>query len=144
MESGSCLAAADRTEYFMNLTVVCVAAALICVGTTAASAESSVALTANVVSVASNVSASIAGLNAASVQSLPGFPVKAYRDGHRSGRVLLGYTVNADGSVSDVQLIDAYPMQVFTRTASKTVERWRFEPTGSSERRMVEFQFTAD
>ena len=57
------------------------------------------------------------------------------------GRVRLEYTVNADGSVGVV--VEAFPVEVFTRTARRAVASWRFVPTGASERRTVQFDFRA-
>lgn len=130
----------------MNIVAVCMAASVVCAfGPMAARAEqTSVAVTASAAAVSSNASASIAGLSAASLQALPGFPLKAYRDGYRSGRVSLSYIVSADGSVRNVQVLDAYPVQVLTRTATNAVAAWRFVPTGFEEQRTVEFQFSAD
>jgi protein TonB len=130
----------------MNVATVCIAVALVCAfGPTAARAEStSVSIAASAAAVSSNASVSIAGLSMASIQALPGFPVKAYREGHRHGRVVLGYTVNADGTVGDVQVLEANPSHIFPRTARRAVADWRFVPTGASERRMVEFLFRAE
>lgn len=129
----------------MNFAAVCVAAIVCVVSPIAVRAQdSSVALAATAVSISSQASASIAGLSAASLQSMPGFPVKAYRDGYREGRVKLGYTINADGTVGDVQVLDAFPVQVFTRSATNAVVAWRFAPTGTSEQRTVEFRFAAE
>jgi TonB family protein len=75
---------------------------------------------------------------------LPGFPVKAYRAGHRQGRVLLGYTMNADGTVGHIEVLDANPVQVFTRTATNALAGLRFAPTGNVEQRTVEFRFFAE
>ena len=87
---------------------------------------------------------SVAGLSAASASALPSYPAKAYRDGYRNGRVVLSYGVNADGTVSGVQVLKAYPMFAFTRTATNTVARWQFVPTGFPTQRTVEFLFTAE
>jgi TonB family protein len=86
---------------------------------------------------------SIAGLSTASASALPSYPIKAYRDGYRNGRVLLSYTVNADGTVSGVQVLKAYPI-AFTRTATNAVAGWQFVPTGFPTQRIVEFRFTAE
>ncbi len=139
-------AGADQTENIMNIVVMCMAATVVCAFSpmSARAEQTSVAVMASAAAVSSNASASIAGLSAASLQALPGFPVKAYRDGYRSGRVMLSYIVNADGSVSNVQVLNAHPVQVLTRTASNTVAAWRFTPTGFEEQRTVEFHFSAD
>jgi protein TonB len=130
----------------MNVATVCIAVALVCAfGPTAARAEStSVSIAASAAAVSSTASVSIAGLSAASIRELPGFPVKAYRDGYRDGRVKLSYVVNGDGTVGNVQVLEAFPVQVFTRTATNAVASWRFAPTGGSEKRTVEFQFSAE
>lgn len=130
----------------MNVATVCIALTLACAfGPIAARAESnSVSIASGPAVVSSTASVSIAGLAAHSIHALPGYPVKAYRDGYRNGRVKLSYVVNADGTVGAVKVIEAFPVQVFTRTASSTVAGWRFAPTGASEQRTVEIQFYAD
>ena len=129
----------------MNVAAVCVAAIVCVVSPIAVSAQdSSVTLSATAVAVSSQAAVSIAGLSAMSLQSLPGFPVTAYRNGYREGRVKLGYTISADGTVGDVQVLDAHPVQVFTRSATNAVAGWRFAPTGASEKRIVEMRFSAD
>ncbi len=131
----------------MNVVAIaCVAAALGCaLNPLAVRAESgSITIAANAAAVSSTVSAAIAGLSATSVSALPGFPLRAWRDGYRQGRVRLEYTVNADGSVGDVTVVEAFPVEVFTRTARKTVAAWQFVATGVSTRRSVEFEFRAD
>ncbi len=90
-----------------------------------------------------SLSATIAGLSAASMQSLPGFPLKAYRDGYRQGRVSLAYTVQPDGTVSQVQVLDATPVQVFTAQATSMVAGWRFVPTTAAQSRRVDIDFVA-
>jgi len=129
----------------MNVAAACVAAVVCVVSPVAVRAQdSSVTLAATAVAVSSQASASIAGLSAASLHSLPGFPVKAYRNGYREGRVKLGYTINADGTVGDVQVLEAFPVQVFTRSAANAVAAWRFAATGMPEQRTVEFRFAAE
>jgi TonB family protein len=92
---------------------------------------------------AGSISATIAGLSAASLQALPGFPMAAYRDGYRNGKVTLAYTVQPDGAVSDVRVLHAYPQQVFTRTALGMVSGWRFVPSVVPQERQIEVQFSA-
>jgi TonB family protein len=90
------------------------------------------------------VSASVAGLSMASIQAMPGFPVKAYREGYREARVVLRYTVKADGTVGNVEVLEAKPLEHFTRAASSAVAAWRFAPTGATELRKVEFRFSVE
>jgi len=74
---------------------------------------------------------------------LPGYPVAALREHVHFGRVLLGYDVAADGTVTNVQVLSAYPVRVFTRPATRAVENWRLAP-GHAGARKVEFTFKAD
>ena len=130
----------------MNVASICIAVAVACAfSPLAVRAESgSISVAASAAAVSSVASVAVAGLSAASIQALPGFPVKAYRAGYRQGRVLLGYTVNADGTVGHVDVLDANPVQVFTRTATNALAGLRFAPTGTAEQRTLEFRFIAD
>ena len=74
---------------------------------------------------------------------LPGYPVSALREHQRFGRVLLGYDVAEDGTVKNVQVLSAYPMRVFTRSATRAVETWQLAP-GNAGTRKVEFTFQAE
>lgn len=106
-------------------------------GSTAVLAASSTAVSGGA------VSPSIAGLSAASVQALPGFPLPALRDGHRSGQVTVAYTVQADGGVTDVRVLDARPAVVFNRTAASMIAGWRFAPGTAPQARQVEIDYDA-
>jgi len=130
----------------MNVASVCIAVALACaLGPMAVRAEStSVSIAASAAGVSSTAAVAVGGLSMASIQAMPGFPVKAYRNGYRDGRVVLGYTVNADGTIGNIEVLDANPVQVFTRTATNALAGWRFAPTGASEQRTVEFRFIAE
>lgn len=126
----------------MNVAFVSVAVTLVCAfGPMTAHAQSS---SVSAREISSTASVSVAGVSVASSQAMPGFPLKAYRNGYREGRVVLGYTVNADGTVGNVEVLDANPVHVFPRTASNAVAAWRFASTGASERRSIEFRFTAE
>ena len=74
---------------------------------------------------------------------MPAYPINAHKDGTHHGRVLLGYDVAADGTVQDIRVLSAYPVQVFTRTAVNAVQKWRYMP-GVADKRMVEFTFECD
>ena len=76
-------------------------------------------------------------------KSMPAFPVAATRNGNDFGRVVLSYDVAADGTVKDVQVLSANPVQVFTRSAISAVEKWRYLP-GASDKRTVEFTFVRE
>lgn len=114
-----------------------------------ATALAGMSLAAATVAQADEPASTMMALGAASVSTiqesrpLPGYPVSALRDGEYFGRVLLGYDVAADGTVTNVQVLSAYPVQVFTRTATRAVEKWRLAP-GQAGTRKVEFTFEAN
>lgn len=126
--------------------VAAIAAPLAALSVSSARAEPAAILASSSTAAASaaaagSISATIAGLSAASLQALPGFPMAAYRDGYRNGKVTLAYTVQPDGAVSDVRVLHAYPKQVFTRTAVGMVSGWRFVPSLVPQERQIEVQF---
>jgi TonB family protein len=139
----------NRKPIALNTTFALLAAlaALAALSAPAARAEPAAILASSSAGVGSaaagSISATIAGLSAASLQALPGFPMAAYRDGYRDGKVTLAYTVQADGAVSDVRVLHAYPKQVFTRTAVGMVSSWRFVPSVMPQARQIEVQFSA-
>jgi protein TonB len=68
------------------------------------------------------------------------YPDQAMRQGIE-GSVTLDFQINADGSVSDVRVIEANPKGVFEREAMSVVRRTRFEepPAPIRARRTIEF-----
>jgi len=107
----------------------------------------SIAATAAAQAEESAVTAAALGAASASAlqesRPLPGYPVSALRERERYGRVLLGYDVGADGTVTNVQVLSAYPVRVFTRAATRAVEGWRLAPSYAGTRQ-VEFTFQMD
>ena len=57
----------------------------------------------------------------------PAYPPEAMRAG-TTGEVVISFTVNTDGSVSNVELVSAKPRGVFERNVQSTVRRWRYQP----------------
>lgn len=57
----------------------------------------------------------------------PEYPAEARRKG-RTGTVLLGFVVEADGSVSRVRVVEADPPGVFDQHAIRAVRQWTFRP----------------
>ncbi|MBA3487804.1 MAG: TonB family protein, partial [Lysobacter sp.] len=51
------------------------------------------------------------------------------------------FTVDADGSVSNVRVVQSNPPRVFDREAINAVRRWRFQPITAplTTRRTIEF-----
>ncbi len=70
----------------------------------------------------------------------PRYPPDALRAG-QSGEVQMEFTVNPDGSVSNVRVVRADPPRVFDREAITAVRRWRFEPVAApvTTRRTIGF-----
>ena len=57
----------------------------------------------------------------------PRYPGAALR-AQESGSVIVEFTVETDGSVSNPRVVRADPPRVFDREAIGAVRRWRFEP----------------
>lgn len=61
----------------------------------------------------------------------PSYPTRARAQG-QEGSVTLAFVVDVDGTVQDVQVLEATPPGVFDEAAVDAVTSWRFEP-GSHE-----------
>jgi TonB family protein len=57
----------------------------------------------------------------------PAMPQVA-RDNGLSGFVELNFTIQPDGSVTDVQVVNAEPLGLFEASAIKALSQWRYEP----------------
>lgn len=79
---------------------------------------------------ASSAPAAPSALRAISTPS-PQYPPEALRDG-RQGEVVVEFTVNPDGSVSNPRVVRSDPPRVFDRAALSAVRRWRFQPVASA------------
>jgi protein TonB len=78
--------------------------------------------------------------------SPPRYPTGAMRS-NQEGWVELTFTITADGSVTDVKVVDAQPRHVFDRAAIDAVTRWKYQPAtqdgspvASSKRQRIEFK----
>jgi protein TonB len=60
----------------------------------------------------------------------PDYPRGAERRGVE-GSVTIRYTVAADGTVTEAEVVQATPEGVFDRAALNAVESWRYEPAAS-------------
>ena len=55
------------------------------------------------------------------------YPYRAALD-HIEGHVTISFVVQADGSVSDVAVVESQPKGVFDDPALSAIKLWRFEP----------------
>jgi protein TonB len=57
----------------------------------------------------------------------PRYPQRALMR-HVEGKVVLEFTINPDGSVSDARVVKAEPPGYFEQSALRAISRWRFHP----------------
>ncbi|MCG7960919.1 MAG: TonB family protein [Candidatus Thiodiazotropha taylori] len=57
----------------------------------------------------------------------PRYPQRALMR-HVEGKVVLRFTINPDGSVSDAEVIEAEPVGYFEQSALRAISRWQFHP----------------
>jgi protein TonB len=57
----------------------------------------------------------------------PRYPQRALMR-HVEGKVVLRFTINPDGSVSDAEVIEADPPGYFEQSALRAISRWQFHP----------------
>jgi bla regulator protein BlaR1 len=72
----------------------------------------------------------------------PNYPWKARKEGIE-GFVELEFSVDAEGRVSDVEILDAVPAGIFEEAASKAISRWTFtapQSSGSRFRQVFDFE----
>jgi protein TonB len=58
----------------------------------------------------------------------PEFPAEASKKGIATGSVKAKLIIEADGKVSDVEILEAEPKRVFDRAVKAALMEWRFEP----------------
>jgi protein TonB len=58
----------------------------------------------------------------------PDFPREAAQKGISTGVVKAKLTIEADGKVSDVEIVEAEPKRVFDRAVKSALMEWKFEP----------------
>lgn len=70
----------------------------------------------------------------------PAYPPDAARS-KTSGQVVVSFTVNSDGSVSNIDIVSARPRGVFERNVQSAVRRWKFQPIAGSQTVTRTFDF---
>jgi protein TonB len=75
----------------------------------------------------------------------PHYPAAAARAG-TSGEVVVQFTVNTDGSVTNPRVLRSTPARVFDRDALSAVARWKFAPIAEpvTTQRTIAFNFTSN
>lgn len=58
----------------------------------------------------------------------PEFPREAAQKGISTGSVKAKLTIEADGKVSGVEILEAEPKRVFDRAVKEALMEWKFEP----------------
>ena len=70
----------------------------------------------------------------------PAYPDAALNAG-TAGEVVVSFTINTDGSVSNVAVVSARPRGVFERNVRASVSRWRFQPIDAPQTLTRTFSF---
>lgn len=71
----------------------------------------------------------------------PKFPVEAAKSG-LFGYVAMRFLVDEQGKVQSLDVVDAYPENVFERESVRAVKRWQYEATGSKHLLTVQLDFS--
>ncbi len=74
----------------------------------------------------------------------PAFPAEATRRGVTSGRVQARMSINAQGRVTNVTIIESTPPRVFDRAATQALSNWRFNLGADDRRHEVEINFNSE
>ncbi|MFN7666451.1 MAG: energy transducer TonB [Inhella sp.] len=74
----------------------------------------------------------------------PEFPGEAVRKNISSGEVKAKLTIEADGKVSNVEILDANPKRIFDRATIDALSQWRFEPGAGQQTVEIKLVFRND
>ena len=71
----------------------------------------------------------------------PEFPAEASRKAISSGSVTAKVSIEADGKVSHVEIVEAAPKRVFDRAVTDALMDWRYEASGEKQQTEVKLVF---
>jgi protein TonB len=71
----------------------------------------------------------------------PEFPPEASKQSIKSGTVKAKMAIEADGSVSGVDIVEAQPRKVFDKAVTRALMDWRFESSGEKQSHEVKLVF---
>lgn len=72
----------------------------------------------------------------------PEFPREAVQQSVDSGVVKAKLSIEPDGKVSDVSIVEAQPRRIFDRAVQRALMEWRFEPSGEKQTHEVRLVFS--
>jgi protein TonB len=70
----------------------------------------------------------------------PRYPRRALARG-LEGHVVVAFTIQLDGTTTDLEIVESQPAKVFDRSALEAVERWRFAPQSQPRREELPIVF---
>jgi TonB family protein len=76
----------------------------------------------------------------------PEFPGEAVRRGVTDGVLKVSLSIDAQGGVTDVQVLEASPpkAKIFTDAAVTALKQWKFQPSGKTESTELKLVFQQD
>ena len=72
----------------------------------------------------------------------PEFPREAAQQSISSGTVKAKMSIEADGKVSGVEILEAQPRRVFDKAVTRALMDWKFEPSGEKQTHEVKLVFS--
>lgn len=66
----------------------------------------------------------------------PKYPIQAAKE-NTEGSVVLKFNVEGDGSVSNIEVVNSIPENVFNKSAIAALEQWRYKATGNVSKNLL-------
>ncbi|MDT9000483.1 energy transducer TonB [Paucibacter sp. APW11] len=74
----------------------------------------------------------------------PEFPREATQRGVSAGSVKAKLSIDAEGKVTEVSIMESEPPRVFDRAVTRALMEWRFEGNGEKQTHEVKLVFKAE